>query len=425
MVAKRCAVGALIFLTVIAGLAVAAWCIFMIFDNRENLGFNFVGDQSGVDAVVPDDPDNSPYAGRWFLDVNYFSNANNNGMVLQEMRMNYFVSHDLTVASYNSTGMQHIGRFQHDRAPYQVHRAEAWTIFGWQGANVIGQRDVVNRRVNPRFHYYETVANADGTNPVSWAHQAGGVGTELNRNTQLIIRMGDEPFMLQLNQYRRTQNTMIMYRHIDYYHMSWSRLFEQVMLAVRSSTATIGRSYLTRFNLSNYFTIHPIINGDVHRDRHVDHVFSYFVVRVNYNPNGARHSGQSMFGIIANDPNFDLTDNTYNTEFWQERVEIVIGAAHMNRRYSALHGGYLLTPSPRVLEQLSNMRRIYLVIDVTAGDGVVGFDFAAFMGIELHTVRIRGSGDFHLLTNSLRDTQLRHLDVAPMVNIVNHGEVAT
>ena len=146
MTAKRITDITLIGFTALAVLALVAWTYFMIFNNREAIGLNFVGDQTGIDAQAPESGQPSP---RWFMEVNVLSNANDNGMALQELRFNYFTSHDLAVASYRSTGMQYVGRYRHNPQPYSVVAVtEMWGAISY---NISGSRSGVDNHIAPNW----------------------------------------------------------------------------------------------------------------------------------------------------------------------------------------------------------------------------------------------------------------------------------
>ena len=107
----------LIFLTVIAMMVTIAFGYYHFFVKDETVGVNNISDQLGIDLIEKKEDlteeEIDIYEERWFMEANYYSNHNNNGIQLQELNFNYFTNYHLTSNDYRSTGMQFLGDYKH------------------------------------------------------------------------------------------------------------------------------------------------------------------------------------------------------------------------------------------------------------------------------------------------------------------------
>ena len=102
----------LVFLAIIGVLVSAVYVYFHFFIKDVTVGVNYIDTQIGLDIVNSEDltdEEKDEFEDRYFLEANFYSNSKNNGIALQELRLNYFTDYTLLETTYRSTGMQYLG----------------------------------------------------------------------------------------------------------------------------------------------------------------------------------------------------------------------------------------------------------------------------------------------------------------------------
>lgn len=400
----------LVFIVVIAVCVIIAFVYYHYFVHDTTLGVNNINDQLGVDVVGSDeltDEQKDEYEERWFMEANYYSNAKNNGVELQELKYNYFTGYNLTSEQYRSTGMQFLGDF----------RTYTQTVY---------KESEANERVLSEFYYYDT------TNGITWSGfkgQYGSVSTVLNRNQQFIIKIDNRPFAIQLDgkydTYGRLWGFLWTVKQSTTY-FDYGDVFDAVFSAIKSNNKSYGDYYIT-LDLSQYFSVkeYDTATGKFKADDVTDIIKNYAVLKFHYDENGARNSSQSMFGSIECNPKYDTSEDIVDTTYWQERMTYTLtetsklnGADIFTYRYSEVYDGYFLALSMDCKKLFAEMPRakvnITLNLQSTYLTGksinIVGFDYNAFDGFEIDTLTIRGKAQvFYMLEKSLYDTGLKTL----------------
>ena len=128
-----------------------------------------------------------------------------------------------------------------------------------------------------------------------------------------------------------------------------------------------------------------------------------------------------MFGIIDNNPKYDLVEETVDTTYWKERMTYNLNcSSKLNGkdlfifRYSSEFNGYFVSLSLDAKKLFNEMPRtkINVTLDVACRDKpIVGLDFNAFENVELDTLTVKSKEAirFYLLDNSLSNTNLQTL----------------
>lgn len=400
----------LVFIVVIAVCVIIAYVYYHFFVHDTTIGVNNINDQLGVDVVSSDElteEQKDEYEERWFMQANYYSNAKNNGVELQELQYNYFTGYDLTVNQYRSTGMQFLGDFR----TYSVD---------------MYNENEVNERVLNEFYYYDT------TNGITWSGfkgQYGSVSTVLNRNQQFIIKIDNRPFAIQLDgQYDVYGRLWGFLWTVKQYTVmfDYGDVFDAVFSAIKSNDKGYGDYYIT-LDLSQYFTIreYDSATGKFRADDVTDIIKNYAVLKFHYDENGARNSSQSIFGSIECNPKYDTNEDKVDTTYWQERMTYTLtetsklnGKDIFTYRYSEVYGGYFLALSMDCKKLFAGMPRakVNIALDLqseylTSKEiNIVGFDYNAFDGFEIDTLTLTGKQQtFYMLENSLNNTELKTL----------------
>lgn len=402
----------LVFLTVISVCVIIAFVYYHYFVKDITVGVNYIDNQIGLDIIKADeltDEQKDEFEERYFMEANFYSNAKNNGIALQEMKLNYFTDYKLLSTGYRSTGMQFLGDLKQEDLQLVETTEE-------QG----------NRDEPSGFTYYDT------TNGINW--DGGKLRTQLNRETAFVISIDGKPYQIQLDKtyewttYSRQWYTLWIWNkpttHVWLYN--YLDVFADCMQAIRSNSAGYGDYYIT-VDLSEYFTIREFDadSGKYKSDDVTDIIKSYSVLKFHYDENGARNSSQSMFKCIDCNPKYDISDEKIETTYWQERMTYNLdetsklnGADIFAYRYSEVYDGYFLSLSMDGKKLFADMPRakVNVTLDLQAEYlaekqiNIVGLDYNAFDGLELDTLTIRGKTQtFYLLEKALNDTNLQTL----------------
>lgn len=431
----------LALLAILGICVILAFVYYHYFVKDITIGVNNIDNQVGLDVqdIVKSEElteaEKDELQDRYFLEVNYYSNAKGNGIELQELKMNYFSNVHLTSKDYRATGMQYLGDYQ--GLPLDTWDGKSEVKFG----NLFGNNDryygtnetsvkIANEYVDKSFNYY------DYTNGVNWngiTNENGSIATELKRTTQFIIKIDNRAFAICLDKYfdKDVGDVRNIFgigwkvgEKYNRYYYTYGSLFQSCMQAVKTNSAGYGDYYIT-VDLSSLFTIreYDLDTGKFKADDVTDIIKTYSVLKFHYDENGARNSSQSMFGIIDNNSKYDILDEAIDTTYWQERMTYTLteaskikGEAIFAYRYSEAYEGYFIALTMDAKKQIAEMPRakINVTIDLTSAYFyendmcIVGLDYHAFDGLSLDTLTVLGeSGTFILSENCLSGTGLK------------------
>ena len=388
-----------VFLAVIGLLVSIAFGYYHFFVHDVTVGTNYVDNQIALDIVKSDDlteEQKNEFEDRYFLEANFYSNAKNNGIALQELRLNYFTDYSLLSTDYRSTGMQYLGDLkQEDLTLVETTKEEA------------------NQNEPKGFSYYDT------TNGISW--DGNKIRTQLNRESCFTIKIDNRPFQIQLDKtfewttYKRQWYTLWIWnkptKHVIMYN--YLNVFADCMQAIRSNSAGFGDYYIT-VDLSEYFTIRELDeHGKYKQDDVTDIIKNYSVLKFHYDENGARNSTQSLFKCIDCNPSYDVEDKNIDTTYWQERMVYNLTDKDFVYRYSEVYDGYFISLSVDMKTRFANMPRakVNVNISTTFNDKkIVGIDYNGFENFEIDTLTITGENQtFYVLDKGLYNTKIQTL----------------
>ena len=387
----------LVFLAIISVCVSLAYLYVHFFDNTITTGTNYIDNQTPVDLVEKEEDLTQDqidyYEDRYLFNVNYYSNDKNNGIELQEMQLNYFTDPSLNIASARSTGMQYLGDF------------ETYTTY-------VNNEEEANSHIVPDFYYYDT------TDMISW--EGGKVGTQLNRNTLLTIKIGDKPFLIQLTGKTDHYSSFLWWDWVSsttYY--DYGDVFYDVLNAVKSNSAGYGDYYIT-LDLSNYFTVYEYNPSTKNwsADNVSDKVFTYAICKFHYDENGAIKAEQSLYKQIAVNRNYGVKEQV-DTTYWQERIVYCLKDNNFDFRYSDTYKGYFVSlkmDTKKLFEEMPRAK-VNVLIDLESSYfqdnniNIVGIDYNGFEDVEIDTLTIKGNEQtFYILDNSLHNSNLQTLE---------------
>ena len=398
----------LVFLAIISVCISLAYAYFHFFNNDTTIGVNNINDQLAVDVkkkdeMTPEEIDE--FEQRWFMEVNYYSNSKNNGVQIQELKYNYFTGYDLTENQYRSTGMQYMGDF----TTYTTH---------------VNSEEEANRKVLDEFYYYDTTLDA---NYSGYKGQYGSVSTTLNRDQQFIIKIDNKPYSIQLT----GQYDTISYETSGWWifkstkkittrtYFDYGDVFDCVFSSVESCDKGFGDYYLV-IDLSQYFTIreYDFESQKFKADDVTNIIKNYAVVKIHYNENGLLNSNQSIFGSVMCNPNYGVSNDNIDINYWQERMVYTLNEDDFSYRYSDTYNGYFVSLDIATKKLFTEMPRAKVNINIDLNCkylqdneiNIVGIDYNGFENFEIDTLSITGNSQtIYMLDKALYNTKLQTL----------------
>ena len=391
---------------------------FSIFYDKTTTGINYIDEQNALDFVsefidgnTTDNAVLQQFENRYFFEANLFDNAKDNGIMLQELQMNYFSSQNLMTADYYSSGMQ----YKDLTKPY---------VFNWN--DITGQDS--NNYIRPEFNYYSITHGL----AANWGHAQ----TPLNRGTYYIVKIDGEPYRIKLQGSFQTKwdNTK-WYNPFSWgdkgtitWNYGFGNVFEDIMRGIKSNNLGTGTHFAV-LDLSRYFTVVEKFNPSNNKwePQTADLVKNYVAIKFHYSNNGAVRSSQSLFGIINDDPRYDIDDTRYDTTYWQERVKYTLTNNDLSYRYSSVYDGYFVSLSQDMKTLFKTMPRaeVSIVLNLTYGDkNIIGLDYDAFKNFRLKQLTINGQGDLFLFNDCLANTHIetvKHANNLVLLGIENAG----
>lgn len=391
-----------VILCILAALFDAAYIYYKFFYTDYTTITNYIGDQVSPDIKNAEDlseDENKAYDDRCFIEVRLMSNHLKNGVRLNELKFNFFSDYSLSQKSYISAGMQMVGDLEDIDETYI-------------------NMDDVEEVVVDNYYYYDSI---DGI-----TYQGGygnnSIGTIFNRKLKMTIAIDNEPYQIQLTGTQEEFGNSILGKFSlgkSYYH--YGTLFNTLIRAVESNSFGYGDYYLSKVNLSKFFSVYKYENGKVSTDNVASWIDTYAVVKVHYDENGAESVRNSMFGIINADPSWGVT-MTDTGDYWQERLIYNMNEFDMTYRESSELNGKLLYISQSKMNELQKYNRIKIIITINLDKltDVVGLDYQAFKNLEIDTLIIKSSTskEFLLLDESLHNTNLSKLCRSSTVNLI-------
>lgn len=433
----------LVFLALICTLLSLGYVYYHFFVNDITIGVNYIDNQVGLDIedkIKYEDiteEEKQELEDRYFIEVNYYSNSKENGIELQELKLNYFTDYKLLSNGYRSTGMQYLGNYQGKPLDTWDGNSEVkFQVFGdknrYYGTSDESVR-IANNYVDSSFYYYDSI-NGISFNGVT--NKNGSIATELKRSTGFIVKIGGKPYEIKLDKYfdkdvGDVRNIFgigwkVAEKYNRYYY-TYGSLFQSCLQATKIQSAGDGTYYVT-VDLSNFFSIRAFDQetGKYKSDDVTDIIKTYSVMKFTYHENGARNSTQSMFGIIANSSKYDVEDTNIDTTYWQERMLYTLDENDFTYRYSDIYDGYFISLNMDTKNLFANMPRAKVNVDIDLQSqylldnniNIVGIDYNGFENFEIDTLSIIGEEQtFYILEKSLFDSQLQTLKYSNNINL--------
>jgi hypothetical protein len=197
------------------------------------------------------------------------------------------------------------------------------------------------------------------------------------------------------------------------------------------STYGFGEYVLPLVELQSYFSLQPFRDGQFVDGEQTTFSVANFAVKVNNHKSGVSYASQSSFGVVAGDPNFNVTGVAVEKDYWKVRVERTLTAEDFNYIYSPEFGGYLIDLPQSLIAAFAEYPSLTANIELDLSDkyltdramDVVGVAEYGMFGLRVRTFKIIGYNGhiFRMLPHSMRDTYLENFAPSSYV-VVDYAE---
>ena len=395
----------LVILCIASLIVTGLFVYYRYIDPSQTIGVNNIDDQVALDyeEYTGDltESEIQELEDRKLFEVNIYTNENMNGVTLVEFQMNYFTSWRLELTDYRSTGYQLVANI--GPATNYTYNLIFNSLYGFE------------YNYNENFDSIFSSNLYEKTTSVDWSAN-GPTNTGFSRDKEYIVKIKDEAYSINLNKtYTKSEPLWgFLWNVENTYNRTWDQLIFSVINSAANTSQGEGTCYITP-DFSDFFTVKKFNSEGVLEEQvYTDIVNTYASVKVNFSKDGAYNSSQSLYGMIDNNPNFDLYGNNLDTEYWASSITYNLDTSDLDYRYSSSYSGYLVSLNQKLINKFNDMPRtkINLVIDldsdfVTSGNyNIVGFDYNAFDNIDLYELSILSESDLSLvvLDNAIDET---------------------
>ncbi len=376
--------------------------------------FMFLSSRIGISTAYLDD---ATYAEEetFFIDINYYTNRNGNGVEVFELKFNYYTDTALpdkkedgtydTKYMY-STGIQSIGDVASEFPLGEGLLKGINSIFTGSRYNEV--------KIQNAYCYATEIG---GTSFASLELQ------KLTDQDYWIYDIGGELCLIQTIENARLSTGNPEYAKFNYQTL-WIKDYTIIdtsyfIASIFDSVKTMPEGEkIFSLNLSEYFFVSLQNDDNTFNTTPTDDVnYLYANIRVNIEKDGMIESGQSMFGIVQNDPDWSLYGGEAES-YWQVRTDYTID----NDDFTAVFqdGVYYAKIKQSCADYLSAFNYLNIVIDLDLDNfyiSSVKVDVEAFdpsiYDYKIYSVKLE--------SRSQRDFTLRrvtsHVDVDDTINL--------
>ena len=223
--------------------------------------------------------------------------------------------------------------------------------------------------------------------------------------------------------YDKTETT------IHYYTME--ELLLKMKDIVKGNSYGSGEYTMPLIDLGEFLHVYDVSDDGTVADEALGNgtlINSYFAMDVKYDRRGLSYAGQSMFGSVANDSNYNVTGIDFDVNYWTSHAVYNITQNDFDKRFSELNNGYYFSLSSNLINELKHYENldIYITFDLSVFDKitVLGFDYYALNGINVKSLTITSDENinFELMQGSLNGTNIETIKTHN-VNINNNSGI--
>ncbi len=227
-----------------------------------------------------------------------------------------------------------------------------------------------------------------------------------------------------------TGNKDLISYHVDTerHYYTFKDFLMKIATIISSCSYGTGTYVNEMIDLGDYLHMYEVSDDGHVSDTRIGNdgqINSYFSMSVNYNRNGMVYAGQSMFGSVASDSDFNISGVEFNVNYWNKTIEYNLSESDFVKRYSNIDQGFYYSLSTKTISELKSFEdadmEINIVFDCTKikDTNILGFDNYALYGIKVNSLKIIGNNNnFNLMVGCLKDTGLSKI-ITHNVNINN------
>lgn len=334
----------IISMLLVAGcLGVCIWYLYIAYMGKEKIasttyevGFQTVTNEDGESTIKP------------FMEINYFSNEDESGLEMFEIRFNYML--DENQQSFYSQGLQYIAKSEDGEIEfeYMVDKTFAPVTtkidIKWPFPTEIFQDRmggyVLNEKSAEVFNYasgddYEHTTLS--TNPI-------------NNSSSFKIQIGDELFLMKFKNYKDTlrtkenyisrtkgqEETKIVYTDFYYhdnYHYYDLGYFTKLLYEMAKSTA-VGTNSTMIFEFGDLFDYYAydeesgqynetVVNEEKQKLIEND-IKSYYAIKVSTSASGVKYATDSLFNSIKGNTGYNSTGDYIADDYFIGRSKLSV-----------------------------------------------------------------------------------------------------
>lgn len=318
---------------------------------------------------------------KYFIEINYYSNKNKNGLETFEIKYNYML--DENQENFFSQGLQYVANSVNDSINFEYRKDASQTSGlymdstpGWYtgGDNYAW---FGSYRVNDNATMYNYASGDDYKTPIISTNP-------ISLNTRFKIQLGNDLFLMSF----KNKDTKISANNFEYqepgaYHFylvygrkdyNWYysyydyHYFSKLMYqAVQSVTPGIDRAVVFEFgDLFDYYQYDGASYSDTklkNADSVIQEMKSYYSIKINVSENGMQKSSESIFNMLHGSTTYNLTNDYSSDDYFIGRTIINCNIYDFNY-VLVVDNKYEIKLKNQFVEFYQNYSLIYLSIEL-------------------------------------------------------------
>lgn len=344
--------------------------------------------------------------------------------------------------NYNNTGLEVVEfqiRAYSDQHKNAIYRRGFQYIIDKEEGNTLWYYDTYDRVSFPSGHKYDEINDAGKLKEAYFIELDGEiVATRMDGSyskTTLVTdgtKVARTIFCLGINLLFEDTNYLKEKTETHYYTME--EFMQTLADIIKGSTAGTGDYTLPVVDLGDFWHLYEVDENGTVSDKPIGNggqINSYFTIEVHSDKRGMSYAGQSMFGIVANNADFNISGVDYDAEYWKSTTVYNLDESDFEVRYSTVDLGYYYSLSPTLINELKNFENLDINIVFNISNlknvNVLGFDYYSLNGIKVNSLTITSDieRDFNLLAGALKDTGLTKIYTSNVnINNLSGTEVA-
>lgn len=265
---------------------------------------------------------------KYIFEVNYYSNDNNNGLEMFEIKINYFMDEERE--SFYSQGIQFVGNTKDSTLKFVYNSdkdSEVETKF-WSRSRWFGSYDSLS---DGTVHNY---ASSDDYQTTMGKFTPFGVDSSFRITlseeieTDDGVTKRDDLYLLKFqgtdtaveDAYKHATSKVLwytgdFYSYNDIYLMS-RELYESAKTMKRGTSHATVVEFLNFFNFSKFDGSTYVDLNKADTSKVKAEIASYFVIKFNISADGARQASDSVFNNVKGSPTFNLTGDYSSDDYY-------------------------------------------------------------------------------------------------------------